>query len=221
MTVSDMLVYDNLEDVRAKLNGTICYYKNKAIYVKECHNALDAFNAGYFDKDYNEGKAPKAGEFCCVATLPGGRSKLTFLLTDPEFNYMDFQLGYANHNQMAVYWYRQPIKQWRQGLKDNQLAYNVSSPGYKNMFGFEFGKPIAEMMENKYPKFNDAVSTVKSGEHVVVAFHRDFAVSWDKVHEDVVLEYKGRCIGHGTNPHNFKLMEQYSHLAEAVKEAVA
>lgn len=216
-----MLIYDNLEDVRAKLNGTMCYYKGKAIYIKECYDAAQMYEAGAFAKGYNEDKKPKAGEYCIGAVNVGGRVKMYFLLTDPDFNYQDFQIGYANHPGAAVYWYRQPIKQYRQGLKDGQVGCNVSQPGYKGAFRFEFGKPIAEMMEGRYPKFNDAVSTVKSGEHVIVAFHPCFAVSWDKVHEDVILEYKGRCIAHGTNHQNFKLMEECGHLTEAVKEALA
>lgn len=216
-----MLIYDNLEDARAKLVATMCYYKGKAVLIKEVYHATEAYDAGMISKEYNEGKKPTPGEFCVVATTPEGRTKTCFLLSDPDFNYMDFTLGYANHNQAAVYWYRQPIKQFRQGLKDGQLGYNVSNKAFKGAMGFEFGRPIADMMEGVYPKFNDAVSTVKSGEHVIVAFHRDFAVSWDKVHEDIILEYKGRLVGHGTSVHNFKLMEGCNHLAEALKEAVA
>lgn len=216
-----MLIYDNLEDAQAKLVGTMVYYKSKAVVVKHVYNAKEAFNAGLFDPNYNEGKVPKDGEFAVVTAGTGGRSKMTFLLSDPHFNYLDFQLGYANHQGIAVYWYRQPIKQWRQGLKEGQVGYNVSNKGYRGAIGFEFGKPIGDMMEGVYPKFNDAVGTVKTGEREITAFHPQFAVSWDKVHEDVILEYKGRPIGHGTTIHNFKLMEDCEHLAEALKEAVA
>lgn len=216
-----MLIYDNLEDVRNKLNGTLCYYKNKAVMVKESYPAVHAEQNGMLTKEYLAGKGPLEKDFAIVLVDPGGRAKRTVLLTDKEFNYMDFELGYANQNPVAVFWYRQPIRQYRQGLRHEQLGYNVSNKAFKGMMEFGFGRPIADMMENIYPKFSEAVTMLKNQEATIIAFHRNFAISYDEVHNDLILEYKGKLIGHTDANMNWQFMPNFEHLAEALKEAVA
>lgn len=217
-----MLSYDNLEDVRAKLNGTLCFYAGKAILVKECYTGQQGIDNEMFAKEYLA-KFPKFDpkkDFAVSLMEPGGRAKRFVLLSDPLLNYMDFRLGYVNHAQVAVWWYRQPIRQYKQGLKHEQLGYQCSNKAYQGHFDFSFSRPVADMMENTYPVFADAVGRVKAGDANICAFHKNFAVSWDVVHQDVILEYKGRQIGHSAGTNSFKLMEDCQHLTEALKEAM-
>jgi hypothetical protein len=197
-----MLLYDNMEDVRSKLSGTICYYKGNAVFVKEIAQAGDG------------------NGYVLIVTPIGSRSKAIVNLSDPELNYMSFNLGYTNHGGAACWWYRHPIRQYRQGLRADQLGCKASRQEFYDV-AFDFSRPVADMLENIYPKFSEAEKKLKDSDATIIAFNRNFAASWDHVHKDMVLEYKGKPIGHSTNLRDFKLMDDYKHLTESLMEAVA
>ena len=81
-----MLLYDSLEDAQSKLTGTICYYEGKAVLVKAIN--LDENNG----RDY----------LVTFMSRPNGRNR-TVLLTDANFNYMQFNLGYSNDQDGAAW----------------------------------------------------------------------------------------------------------------------
>lgn len=202
-----MLLYDNADDVKAKLAGTLCYHGGKACLVRE---AMPDF-------DHEQQKEI----YLLRLQFLNSRHYKTVKLDDPDFNYMRFNLGYSNHGHSAVWWYRIPIKQYHQGLRHNQLKKRLTNPAYAGHVEFGLNLPICNMMEAVYPDFEQCVKDLKDGDANVSAFHQDFAASWDKVHKDLIIEYKGVQVGSLISRDNFNLMDEYKHLTEALKEAVA
>lgn len=199
-----MILYDILDDAKNKLVGTIVYYKGKAVFVKDVQ-----------PMDTDDG----VKYVVYMANLNGGK-RMTALLDDPDLNYMNFNLGYANAHGYACWWFRHPMRQYAQGLKAGQLGRVASRREFYDM-GFNYNGSICKMLENSYPKFQEIEKELKDEDQLAIAFHRDFAASWDKVHRDMIIEYKGRLIGHSTNLKDFELMDEYKYLTEALKEAVA
>ena len=198
--------YDNIEDVKTKLLGTFVYYDGVPVLIK----------------DIQHGVVPGTFELMFAKSILGGRGHDTKLLTDPGFNFTRFNLGYANHNSGAYWWYRVPGKQYQQGLKANQMNYKCTmSHAGGGMIIFKSGSPVDSMLRNDYPDFDLAHKSAVNGadEGLTVAFHKDFAVSWDKIHKDLILEYKGKLIGHMPG-NEIKLIDEFEHLYESCKEAV-
>lgn len=208
MPKADALLFDNLEDVQAKFQQTICYYEKKSVMVKSAHYAENAEGV----KDGNK--------FQLAITPLSGRVKI-IQLEDPALNYKEFNLGYANCGQYAVWWYRKPIKQYRQGLKRDQLAFSSSEP-YIDGMEFTFSKNYTMMLENDYPNMEAVEKWLRDKKVKIMAFHKDFALTWDYIHEDFILEYRGSKIGTSINGNlkEFRLLAEFRHLAESLQEAL-
>jgi hypothetical protein len=195
-----MLQYDNLEDVRSKLLGTYIYYDGKVHLVKD---AMEV----------------EMGKYALKLATPNARNYKTAFLNDEGLNFMRYNLGYSNHGHSAAWWYRIPLKQYRQGLKAEQVRPFASKEEFLHRVEFGMNKPIIDMLENVYPKFEEIEKPLKDRNAEVLAFHKDFAACWDHIHKDMILEYKGKAIG--CFKKDFELMDEYQHLIEALKEAVA
>lgn len=195
-----MLLYDSLEDVQGKLQGTLCYYGGKATVIKSVSS--------------NEN-----GDFVLSAQIRGAvRSKL-IKLDDPELNYTNYNIGYSNMGYDAVWWCRKPVRQYKQGLRSDQMkAFSFRRDSAEHNFGFS--SPICDMLENNYSDIEICMEHLREGSAEVLAFHTNFAMSWDKIHKDFILEYKGRQIGSSDNLSSFSLMDEYKYLTEAIKEVI-
>lgn len=196
------LNYDNLEDAKVKLTSTYCYHKDKAIVVKVISQP-----------------DPSNMKFMAHCTYMSTGRPLEFYIDDKDFNCSVYNIGYINLNHAAAWFYRIPFKQWRQGLKHDQVRMRASRRLYADI-SFQSGKAVAEMMENIYPNFKTASNRLKDGDANIVAFHRDFAVTLDRIHNDFILEYKGVNIGFSKNLKDFELMQEFTQLTEALKEVV-
>ena len=204
--------YDNLEDVKSKLLGTIVMYDGVPCHIKQVYTAADYGNDEH--------------EYWLATSNLGGRLVITRGLTDPLFNFTKFNIGYANYKSAAVWWYRLPYKQYRQGLKADQFRYHASEKAAAlGIFSFGTGKDIDQMLKAEYPGFEEVEKTIKSQENgglpIVQAFHKNFALSHDRIHDDMILEYKGQLIGNIIDRKTFKLLSEYSHLNEVVQETLA
>lgn len=202
--------FDNIDDVRAKLLSTFCYYNDKAVYIKAIDQA----------QDMGDGKI----DFNLACYPVGGSSSDRFVikLSDKKFRCSDYNLGYANfaNGSAAVYYSRIPTRQYRQGLIASQLRTTMSDPQFGNDSQFSSNKPIREMLENKYPNYDAVCKELSEGNWRIRAFHRDFALTWNRVHGDYIVEYKGTQVGHTVGTKEFKLMPDFKHLHEALMEAV-
>jgi hypothetical protein len=194
--------YDNLDDARSKLLTTYCYYNGRAVYVKYV-NPVDPI--------IDNGKYTVGGHHMTDNT------PFDCNLEDPLFNCADYNIGYVNNRLQALWFYRLPLKQYKQGLRWDQIQSKGTLSAMK-VADFKALKPVGLMLENKYPTFQQAVSNAKAGVHV--AFHKNFAMSYDSVHEDFIVAYKGVDIGHTKNCEDFKILKQFGHLYESLKEAV-
>ncbi|CAM6031251.1 unnamed protein product [Sphagnum compactum] len=130
-------------------------------------------------------------------------NNVKFALNDPEFNCFKYNLGYLNSRGYSCFFYRIPVKQYRQGLRSDQVSYRFT----KRSHGIEFkrSKYMAEMLENRYPSFEQCCKLLKEDEAEVIAFDRNFALGIDKIHEDYILEYKGEENGDTRIGNNFCL----------------
>ena len=198
--------YDNLEDVKSKLVGTIVYYDDVPVVVK----AADLY--------------PEDGSLAVVITNHlAARGTSIRKIDDPLLNYMKFNLGYANYAHGAVWWYRMPHRQYRQGLKNEQMRYSISERGMNPGHSFQAGNSVNEMLLNKYPSIETIEEKLKDADRdhsIVMAFHKNFAMSYDKIHKDMIVEYKGSVIGCMSDKREIKLLDEYNHLNESLREAV-
>lgn len=195
------LKYDNLEDAKMKLVGTYCMFKGKAVVIKllECE-------PGTTDKYVVHGTY--------MATSRG----FTCSIDDPNFNCSNYNIGYINVMRAAAWFYRIPLKQYRQGLRHDQVGIKYSQRAFADIT-FQPSKPLCSMMENSYPNFKTSSELLKAQEANIVAFHKDFAMTFDSIHKDFILEYKGANIGFTNNLKDMSLTEEYKHLTESLKEA--
>lgn len=200
------LGFDNLNDAQSKIMGCFAYYDGKAITVKNVWEDVDKAHKNLI---YYASGIPLIGR----AAFPA------IEIEDPKFNCSDFNIGYANAHGVCVWFFRNPVKQYSQGLKYNQISAKCTN---QQAAGIEFkhGKPIGEMLEGIYPDFKKAAKFLNAGEAQMMAFNKNFAMSRDKVHKDFILEYKGQHIGFTADLKSFNLLEQHEHLLEALKEAV-
>lgn len=198
-----MKLYDNLDDAKAKLDGTLAYYDGKAIYIHQVT----------FDNNPND----------LVVQISSiiDKKKILVKLDDPKFNYIHYNIGYVNGNYASVWWRRQPIKQYKQGLKREQLNYAASDTAFYDYAEFGANYPTIAMMENRYPTIAECEQKLKDREVAAIAFHRNFGATYDRLHKDLVIEYQAKKIGICTNLNHFELSEDYQYLSEALKEAVA
>jgi hypothetical protein len=200
------IIYDNLEDSRQKLIGTYCLYDGKAVMIK---NVNDDDNAG------------PAKYKVSASTIFNGRMA-HFELADPKFNFQNLNIGYVARADgfAAIWYYRKPLRQYRQGLRSDQVGMKFSSRRFADV-GFNDYKSVAAMLENKYPNFKEVSDRLRANEIIIGAFHKNFAASFDDIHEDVIIEYKGVRVGHSTHPSKFQLVPNYEFLKEHLQEAIA
>lgn len=204
------MLYDNLVDARAKLQGTYFYYQGRAVYCREINDRSD------------DPAAPEL--YCMVGWLsnPGGK-RFSISLTDPEISYMQHNLGYINSSGYALWFYRIPMRQYRQGLREDQCRTRDESGVINpdNLPHFMGHNPeTGLMMENTYPSFDEAVALIKTKAATKVAFHRNFATYIDPFRKDVIIEHKGRPTAYATLNDNleFKCTEDMVFLRESILE---
>lgn len=200
------LGYDNLEDAKVKLAGTYCLHKGKAMAVKGVS----------VDEEVPPGFPQK---YIANGTYVYNGRGILCSIDDPEFNCSDFNIGYLNYGPVTAWYYRIPMKQWRQGLRGDQVGIKVSKPEYRDHVSFQ-GKPLAQMMENVYPPLELVCEELKSQNISARAFHKDVALSFDKMHSDFILEYKGNGVGFTKDFKDIKLLDEYQHLMETIREVV-
>ena len=204
--------FDNLADVKSKFLNTICYYKKKPVFVKNCN----------YQTNPVDGEFIIGNKFQLTVGTTAGKN-ISIKLEDPDFNYKEYNLGYSNGTNFCVWWFRKPIKQYSQGLSQNQLHWSISVPGMVPEENFSFHQPFIAMLQNEYPSLNVVAGKLKDKKGKIMAFHKDFALSWDNLHEDFILEYRGKKVGVSVNGNidEYRLMPEFKHLAEALQEAIA
>lgn len=196
--------FDILDDVSVKFTGTVVMYEKKAALVK----------GATYDPD-------KLNQFILQTALQGSRSTVNINLNDPDLDYKNYRIGYCNGGTYCSWWYRKPHKQWAQGLKSGQMGWRISADGGHAHDNFGFNKPFINMLEGIYPDIETVKKSLIDKSVMALAFHKDFALSYDQIHDDFVLEYHGTQIGASIDRElkQFKIMPEARHLMEALQEA--
>lgn len=203
-----MLLYDNVDDLKSKLVGTIIYYKDEPVYVRDA-NVLEADGAG------------NPTNYYLKLAFIDRRNHQTVNLADPGLNYQQFKIGYCNINGIAVYWFRKAVKQYRQGLKSDQLHYSISNPRLNMGFELQFSRPVVQMLSGIYPSVDEAIEVLQGDVGVSnIAFNRHFAMSFDAVHKDYILEYKGTYVAHSPNMKNITFINNFGYVKESLMEVL-
>lgn len=203
-----MLLYDNLEDCRHKLVGTIIYYKGEAVFVKDV-----------MVPDLDAEGAPTG--YILRLSRRNTRSLESVPLESPDLNYLHFKLGYANVRGFSPYFYRKPIKQYRQGLRQDQLSWRLSSRYFADDGDiFRFSNETCDMLEGKYPPLENCVEIIRRDLCTTMAFSPTFALNYESVHNDYLIEYKGVKIGYSPDLKNFNLDDKFTFVRESLMEAL-
>jgi hypothetical protein len=194
--------FDNLDDVNSKFSGTICYYNGQAFVVKQAIHMPDGHAFGVMGSTQNKA--------------------LQCAVDDPLFNYKNYNLGYANAYSIAQWWFRKPQRQYKQGLKETQMG-RAASMICPDDQGWQFSKAFVAMLENRYPDLELVKKTLMTQEKKVLAFDKDFALSYDDVHDDYIIEYRGYKIGNSLNSKltDFRLLDNHKHIQEALQEVLS
>lgn len=200
--------FDNLEDVHSKFSGTIVIYDGKAARVNSVHKHVD-----------DEGN--QTDEFRLSISYYQSRNSKAIPLDDPKLNYKEYSIGYVNGGSIASWWFRKPQRQYYQGLRGSQMGWRTSAPNAMPHSNFDFAKPFVAMLEGNYPSMQECEAMLRAGNMSIIAFHRDFAISYDKIHEDFILEYRGMKVGNSVDHSlkQFKILPEARHLKEAIREA--
>lgn len=179
--------YDNVGDANAKLVGTLAYYDNKGIYIQEVLIGTPT--------------APGGSTIVVVFSYPGSKKTGSCMLDDSKLRYMQYNIGYVNHRGNSAWFYRMPVRQYRQGLRGDQLG-SRDETNLARTVNIRFGDiarqttAFTDMIENNYPGIEEVVKQLEEHpEYVKMAFHRNFAMYRDKFRKDYVIEYKGQPIG--------------------------
>jgi hypothetical protein len=194
--------FDNLDDVTSKFYNTICLYDKKPVLVKAAQQDEES---GGFKLNINT-----------------GQKSLWIDLDSPLFSYRDFNIGYMNSGAYSLWWFRKPMKQWQQGLKRDQMGWKSTHTNYVSD-DFGLNKPFVSMLTNAYPNRHDCEKVLRDGMHQVMAFNVNFALSWDEIHNDYILQYCGKNVGSslGRTTDKFNLIDDFKHLEESLQEALA
>lgn len=168
--------YWSREDVRMRLNRTICMHKGVPVYV-----TVDEHG-------------PSEGNM--VETWPLGSSKgPTYVdYTDDNFEYKAPPLGYAFWKGRAHYISRLPERRQRQGLTVDSLVIEPPLPDGRRGDLFR-SKAVVECITGKHRSVSDALIMVERGDAESVPIHRQVAIGWVDTNRTLGLFYRLRLIG--------------------------
>jgi hypothetical protein len=205
--------YETLADARGKLQGTLAYHNGHAIYINEIR-PRDVEKDGQL-----------ITEFVCriqYLTTPDRRNA-NIVITDPKLSYMEINMGYINAHGYSTWFCRTPLKQYRQGLRNDQTTVRDESGQWRILDFVQLhilgaNKETGLMMENKYPSIEEVLENLKNKTMLKCAFHKDFAVYRDSLRGDYVLEHKGIPIAFSDLSMLFVCNPQYGFLREAMTD---
>lgn len=118
-------------------------------------------------------------------------------VTEDDFDIQAVPLGYVNHNNQAIYFYREAQREvicsthptrlkWKfnEGERDKGKAIEVS-----------YMPSFSDMIVNKYPSFNEVIAKLSSKEQIgnSLAFTRMYSVS--RRNRARLLMFRGKLLG--------------------------
>lgn len=191
------MFFDNMRDAMSRLEGTILFYRNKALYVRGITDDLQV-----------------AGDIIL------SQKSVTVSQQDPELSMACPEVGYINTEHGAHYFMRQPMRRWKQGIDLRALVSPHSGIRARGILELSH---LANCLENTYPTFDQACNIGKSlnpfkpTEVDSIAFCKSFSVKQGT--EGLMLHYKGREVGVVENG-NPVLSTKFSWLNESLESVL-
>lgn len=134
------------EDLRQKLDNTICRYKGEPYLVR-----IDGKNAVLFD------------------IVDTSKSVLTVKTDDDDFDIASPSLGYMNYRDKVVYISRPPLRRTRQGIEPRNLSFkNISGDksqgiGYRDSGNeYVFSEGFRNLILGKYPDVGEVIKELRA-----------------------------------------------------------
>lgn len=183
--------YENTDDARMRLRGTVVLYKGEPVQITEVQRG-----------DEGEGPLRVMMRELPVEALGGMEARIRQQPDEPKRKYISskhfdiapFKMGYVNSKAGAFYCSRLPNRVQKQGLCAENFK---SNDNYGKQIGFPTflgAKGVPDMIKGTYPSFDEAMKLL--GKIPAVAFSREFCLTKDEVIPDIVyLYHKGAKVG--------------------------
>lgn len=204
--------YETLEEVSARLKGSVVMYDGDPVYV------ADVGAVG-------PGDGPDVARVYIVP-LPLNKNKFygkeeanRKLLSSKKFDLRPFKLGFMNYDGRAYYLSRIPARQYTQGLKGNTLRIKTLDGGNPPPFQqLVYEKAFYDCIKGVYTPVKDAFDDLKGKKSVAIS--RDFAFTVDDDLSLLILKHKDVSCGIKLeNERGFRLSKKFSFLKESLEEA--
>ncbi len=176
-----------------KLNGSVVKYNGLPVMVEQVR---------------------KDGE---VLYSPLGHGQIMSLCTLKELDLTPFRLGYINLTGHATYCFRQPVRVWKQGLREACLI-GVTNNAREHI---SFDTRFLDMLMGFYPPIESCIEWVFNGEMVSRSFHKNFSITSTKSKGgNLSLGYKDRVVGSVTLEGVVNLHTPFKFLEETLMEVL-
>ena len=195
--------YENAEEVRFRLEGTVVLYDGKPVYITKVNNTLgdDAFEIArvFFRPVPYEARDKETRKY----------------LSSRKFSLEPFKMGYMNTDKEVVYLSRAPVRQQRQGLCQQNLSItDVFGDKSKN---HDFStvirsKGFSDMVEGLYPCYDKALEMLR--DRTSVALSNIFALAYDPDFSIMYLLNRGTKCGASFMGEKMRIPDKFKFLRE-------
>jgi hypothetical protein len=197
-------IYDNINDARRKLEGTIVYYDGFPYNVRNVFPNRD-------------------DPACFMLRLTANiiDSVIDVKLVDPRLNFREYNLGFEQNQNGLIWWFRSPYRQYRQGLRRDQIGCLMPQINHPeaSYIEFQYSRSLCNMLTNTYPTLQSVLKTIRDNPVVPMAFHQDFAVRWDRLHKGTVVVWRNVDVGVLNGSDRFDPLPEHKFLKETFDEA--
>lgn len=173
--------YENAEEVRFRLEGTIVQYEGKPVYITR---------VGMPDLEEKE-----IARVYFRALPIGANKEVRKLLSSKNFDLAPVKLGYMNKDGKAYYLARTAVRQNKQGLNSQVLTYQSVTGGHLGrQFDFRLlveDQCFVDLLNGVYPTFKEVEQMFGNKGITSVAISRCFAFMIDHDFECLYLMHKG------------------------------
>jgi hypothetical protein len=105
------------------------------------------------------------------------------------------ELGMRNIGKGAIYFRRKAQRQFRRGVRENQLSMNYIGEVRRRSHSFESESTLREFFNPTYVTLTEALTLVSSGKASARAFSQHLAVERNESFTNLALNYKGVVVG--------------------------
>lgn len=206
--------YETAEEVKFRLENTVVLYDKEPVYITKVNLP-----------EPEDGKGEIARVFFQPLPYPdvGGRfGETRKYLSSKNFDLTPFKMGYVNIEGSAYFLSRNPVRQNRQGLANNNIS--IKDFRGRGTDKLKFGSLIRstgfiDMFHGKYPTFKQISDLLDYNVRDSVAIGRSFALGIDQDLEAMVLYHKGvKCGLALTEDKAVRVPEKFHFLREEMEE---